>query len=107
MGELELYDFEDFEPVEQAQLLEEDTIKCANCRNPLVDVIKVRENDEIEQEIKALCPYCGDESYLYRINGHIFIQAAQGLAVVDNDTTVLDRNCTKFKMVIKVEKHES
>lgn len=84
-------------------LLFEDSIKCANCDSKIVDVIKVQENKEKQLQIIAECPFCGDSSFLYEIKGVVYLQATDGITIVDMPTEV-DNNRTK--MIIRCVKNE-
>jgi len=64
-------------------ILKDETIKCANCNKDLISIIKVKENQNQQSAIKALCPYCNDSSFWYRISGQIYLQAVDGLSIVD------------------------
>ena len=70
-------------------LLKEDTIKCADCRKTLIEVIKVKEDKNQQKIIDVYCP-CGGSSFLYVIEGVTYLQAAKGLAIDDMPTEVKD-----------------
>lgn len=82
------------------ELLKEDTIKCGGCNKPLVEVIKVKKNDTTTI-IKVLCPFCGDTSFKYTINGKIYIQAVEGLSIKNMPTEVKDNIIQTYIEVIK------
>jgi len=69
-------------------VLKDDTIKCADCRRKLIDIIQVKEDEGIIKEIQVQC-YCGGSSFIYEIKGHTFMQAAKGVAIVDMPTRVV------------------
>lgn len=73
------------------EILQDDTIKCADCGKKLVDIIKVKEDDKIVKIIKAQCP-CGGESFIYEVLGHSYMQAAEGLVIGDMPTELIDGN---------------
>jgi len=78
-------------PVEKQgyEILQDDTIKCADCGKKLVDIIKVKEDETQVKVIKAECP-CGGESFLYEIVGHTYMQASEGRVIGDMPTEVID-----------------
>lgn len=85
------------------ELLKEDNIKCANCKKKLVEIVKVKENENKVYEIKASCPFCKDGSFIYRISGQIFIQAAPGVTIEDMPMEIING---VMKTDIKVIKNE-
>ena len=82
------------------ELLQDDTIRCADCGAKLVTIIKVLESD-LSKCVKAQCP-CGGESYLYEITGQTYMQAIDGMAVED---MVTDINDGVMHITIKVIKN--
>lgn len=83
------------------ELLKEDNIKCANCKKKLVEIVKVKENESKVYEIKASCPFCGDSSFIYRISGQIFIQAASGVTIEDMPMEIVNEVMKTDIKVIK------
>jgi hypothetical protein len=69
--------------VQWTEIIKEEKIKCAGCRKPLVEILKVKEDREINTAIRAVCPYCTDMSFWYKISGKIYMQAIDGLSIVD------------------------
>jgi DNA-directed RNA polymerase subunit RPC12/RpoP len=65
------------------EILKEEKIKCAGCGKPLVEVLKVKEDKEINTAIRVRCPYCSDSSFWYKISGKIYVQAIDGLSITD------------------------
>ncbi len=84
-------------------LIKKDQIKCGNCQRPLIDLIKIKEDKEIETAIRAYCPFCNDCSFWYKISGKICIQAVEGLSILDMPMDI--RNGIRFTN-IKVVKNE-
>jgi len=82
------------------ELLDDKIIQCADCGRSLIEIIKVKEDDSIIKQIKALCP-CGGSSFLFEIRGHTYLQAVEGL-YIDNMPTECDGNI--IKMTIEVLK---
>ena len=82
------------------ELLQDDTIKCADCGIPLISIIKVREDDTIQKRIKAVCT-CGGESYMYEIKGDTYMQAVEGLAIEDMPMDIIDNIMNITIKVIK------
>jgi DNA-directed RNA polymerase subunit RPC12/RpoP len=79
-------------PIEESkgyEVLQEDTIKCADCGKKLVDVIKVKEDDSQKKVVKVECP-CGGESFIYEVVGHTYLQAFEGCAIGDMPTEFID-----------------
>jgi len=70
-------------------LLQEDTIKCADCGKKLVDVIKVKENQTLMKVVTVECP-CGGSSFVYEITGETYLQAAKGREIGDMPTDIID-----------------
>jgi len=65
------------------EILKEEKIKCAGCGKPLIDILKVKEDKEINTAIRVRCSYCDDSSFWYKISGKIYVQAVDGLSIVD------------------------
>ena len=86
------------------ELLTENVIKCGDCRASLLDIIKVLENDSIIKEIKATCPRCGGESFIYRMAGSSYLQAVSGLAI-NNMPTNIDKEGI-IHMTVELIKNE-
>jgi DNA-directed RNA polymerase subunit RPC12/RpoP len=74
-------------------LLKDDKILCANCNKELINVVKVKNNEE-QHAIKSSCPYCNDESFWYQIDGKIFMLPMNNLRI--NNVTTNVRNSIKF-----------
>lgn len=72
------------------ELLHSDTIKCANCKKPLIDIIKVKDNVHVIKEIQCSCPFCDDGSFKYKIVGETYMQASKGVILTDIDTGYID-----------------
>jgi len=72
------------------KLLEDRTIKCADCGKKLVEVVKVTEQ-EFKKTIKAICP-CGVSSFIYEVLGQTLMQPAEGMIIEDMPTEVDDDN---------------
>ena len=83
--------------------IKEDKLICGNCYKPLLEVLKVKEDEKKVTAIRALCPYCHDQSFWYKISGKIYIQAMDGLSIADAPIDI--RNDIMFT-TIKVIKNE-
>lgn len=83
--EIEGYEYEGRGPM-GFKLLEESHIKCADCGKKLVEIIKVKDEDRIVKNIKAQCPYCDGESFVFRVTGFSYIQAVEPLSIEDMPT---------------------
>jgi DNA-directed RNA polymerase subunit RPC12/RpoP len=80
------------DPAKQwTEILKEEKIKCAGCSKSLVDVLKVKEDKEINTAIRVRCPYCDDFSFWYKVSGKIYVQAVDGLSI-DNNPVVKQNN---------------
>jgi hypothetical protein len=64
-------------------ILQEDTIKCANCSKALIQVIKVKEDPSRVHAIMATCPFCGDSSFRYKIDGRIYVGHVPGTSILN------------------------
>lgn len=71
------------------KLITDNTVNCANCSKPLLNVIKVKDSDRKNYFI-ANCPYCGDKSYKMRVDGVVYSAAAENLVIIDIDTVSVD-----------------
>jgi len=104
MGEQpELYEYEPEPKNRGYELLRKDVIRCANCKKPLVDVIKVKEDINLIKETKANCPYCGDESFVYRTTGEVFMQASDGVSIVNPKVEFVNNIIKQYMEMMKNE----
>lgn len=86
------------------QILQDDTIKCADCGKKLINIIKVKEDDSIVKDITVKC-YCGGSSFKYRIAGHTYMQAVQGVTITNMPTNI-DGETNIMKITIETMKNE-
>jgi DNA-directed RNA polymerase subunit RPC12/RpoP len=90
------------DPTKQwTEILKEDTIKCTNCKHELLDVLKVKEDKEINTALRVICPYCTDTSFWYKISGKIYVQAADGLSIDNNP--VVKQNGILFTTITMIK----
>lgn len=81
------------------KLIKEDNISCGNCSHQLLTVVKVN-NAPIKNYYIVNCPYCGDKSFKYLIEGKTYIGPADGLTLADVKTDYpLDSNGGPIKDV--------
>ena len=97
-----LYTIKAIETNEGYSVLQEDHIKCASCNKSLVEVVKVKEDPSKVHMIIAECPFCGDASFRYRIDGIIYIGDAASTTITDTITELKD---DKIYSTIKVAKN--
>jgi hypothetical protein len=82
-------------------LIKEDNIKCANCSKKLLTLIKVSENSQKNYFI-VKCPFCGDKSYKYEVNGKIYAGAYEGLVITNCETDVPTKDV--FVNIVELKK---
>jgi transcription elongation factor Elf1 len=97
-----LYTIKAIETHEGYEVLKEDFIKCASCNKSLVEIVKVKEDPSRVHIIIAECPFCGDASFRYKIEGVIYISGVATTTIVDTLTEVKD---DKMYSTIKVAKN--
>lgn len=82
------------------QVLEEHILKCANCGKDLIQILKVQENDQI-QEIESECPFCGDSSFVKEVSGKIYIYSLEGVVIIDSPTECIETKDPKDMNIYK------
>ena len=87
--------------IQWTEILKEEKIKCAGCNKPLVDVLKVKEDKEINTAIRVVCAYCTDMSFWYKISGKIYVQAVDGLSI--DNSPVVKQNGIFFTTITMVK----
>lgn len=68
---------------------------CSNCRATLMDIWITRPHEPEKYRIRALCPWCGDTSFVVTVQGG-FHQGGYGVIKPDNEdedvaSTIVDR----------------
>lgn len=97
-----LYTIKAIETNEGYEVLKEDFIKCASCNRSLVEVVKVKEDPSRVHIIIAECPFCGDASFRYKIDGVIYIGGTSNTTIIDTLTDIKDG---KMYSTMKVAKN--
>ena len=97
-----LYSMKKIETHNDLQLLQEDVIRCANCNKGLIEVAKVKEDLSRTHVIIAECPFCGDTSFRYKVDGQIYMSAVNGTVI--NDAITEQKADGWFYSIVKVGK---
>lgn len=95
-------------PVEQKEIekqglsfLDNNKIYCDECNKVLVQVITVKDSDEVNA-IRVVCP-CGESSFWRKIKGKIYLQAEFGY-YVNESITDIKNDIIYSTLVIKKDK---
>lgn len=68
------------------KLTETDLIKCSNCGKALMNVINEKYSSDILYSVIIDCPFCGDSSFQYEVNGLFRTHPCQGVVPINIET---------------------
>jgi len=74
-------------------------VKCSSCDKALVEIWVVS-RDSVDSKIVANCPFCGDKSFIYEINGQFLLGHMDDTVIVDTD--VDDNNIVNINVIKEV-----
>lgn len=72
---------------EYSKVSKEFTIKCDNCKKPLV--IVGSDNNGAGKRIQAECVTCNTKSFIHSAYGRVFIGLPEGAELIDIDNEIL------------------
>ena len=58
------------------------TLNCANCNAPLVEIMVTRPDEDINFKMQADCPHCGDKSFIKTFKGGFHYGSTEYTTVV-------------------------
>jgi len=60
-------------------------INCSNCGAPLVQIWVTGPEAKVKTKMVAMCPHCGDKSYIKEIMGSFYIGFCKYTVMIDSD----------------------